>query len=176
MEISVYLGLGSSLGDRETHLRQALARLANANVSIVRVSSVYESPHLGLKPEDSANYPAHLNCAANLETSLSASELLAHLRNVETAGQRQRTETWGPRTIDIDILLYGDSVIHTTELTVPHPGLTKRAFVVLPLAELAPDLTLPDRTPIADIEAKPEIQSQTILRRTDINLNAPQKG
>ena len=164
MNTRVYLGLGSSLGDRETHLRQALARLANDCVKIPRVSSVYESPHLGLKPEDTENYPAHLNCVAELETSLSASELLSHILSVETAGQRQRSETWGPRTIDIDILLYGENVIKTAELTVPHPGLIKRAFVVLPLAELAPDLTLPDGIAIADIEAKPEIQNQTISR------------
>jgi len=171
VSVIAYLGLGSSLGDREAHLRQALARLANPNVTITQVSSVYESPHLGLKAGDAEKYPPHYNAVAQLETSLSANELLAHLQAVEELGQRQRTETWGARTIDIDILLYGDSVVQNENLTLPHPGLTKRAFVVLPLAELAPDLTLPDGTRIADTITASAIRSQTIFRRDEIDLN-----
>ena len=171
MKVVAYLGLGSSLGDRETHLRQALARLANPNVTIMQVSSVYESPHLGLKAGDEERYPPHYNCVAKLETSLSAIELLMHIQAVEELGQRQRTETWGARTIDIDILLYGDSISQNPKLTLPHPGLTKRAFVVCPLAEIAPDLTLPDETRIADRVMSSAIGSQTISRCNEIDLN-----
>lgn len=171
MKVVAYLGLGSSLGDRETHLRQALARLANPNVTIMQVSSVYESPHLGLKAGDEEKYPPHYNCVVKLETSLAAIELLAHIQAVEELGQRQRTETWGARTIDIDILLYGDSVAQNEKLTLPHPGLTRRAFVVCPLGEIAPDLTLPDGTRIADILTSSVLQSQTISRRSEIDLN-----
>jgi 2-amino-4-hydroxy-6-hydroxymethyldihydropteridine diphosphokinase len=167
--IVVYLGLGSSLGDREQNLQDALTRLHCEAVEVVRVSPIYESPHLGLKPGDETRYPPHLNCVAEIHTSLTAEELLTRLRAAEEQGGRQRTEKWSPRTIDLDILLFGQTALHTDALTIPHPGLTHRAFVVLPLLDLAPDLVLPDGTPLADIAASPEIQNQTITKRSTYN-------
>src|SRR5438105_4447470 len=108
--VTAYLGLGSSLGDRMQNLRDALRRLENLGpgVRIVAVSPVYESPHMGLEPEDVQRYPPHYNGAVKIETRLSARNLLARAQAVEAAGGRQRSERWGPRTIDVDILLYDD--------------------------------------------------------------------
>ena len=111
--MTAYLGLGSSLGRRAETLTNALTalergdRVGNGGVmQVVAVSPVYESPHLGLQPGDETRYPAHLNLVAQVETTLTEWELLAHIHAVETELGRQRTVRWGPRTIDIDILLY----------------------------------------------------------------------
>ncbi|HLK57296.1 MAG TPA: 2-amino-4-hydroxy-6-hydroxymethyldihydropteridine diphosphokinase, partial [Chthonomonadaceae bacterium] len=151
--ITAYLGLGSSLGDRLSHLHSALERLETfgAGLDITAVSPIYQSPHLGREPGDAAKYPPHLNCVARVETTLTPWELLARIRAVEEAGGRQRVEKWGPRTIDVDLLLYADLSLQTEELTLPHPGLAERAFVALPLLDLAPDLSLPDGRTLAEI-------------------------
>jgi 2-amino-4-hydroxy-6-hydroxymethyldihydropteridine diphosphokinase len=160
--VTVYLGLGSSLGNRAANLRRALSRLDAPNFHIAAVSSWFESPHLGLRPEDAERYPSHLNGVAKAETTLAPLEVLAHLRAVENAGGRQRTEHWGPRTIDIDLLLYGDLTLRSDELTLPHPGILERAFVLRPLAELAPDLRLPNGAAISERLDAPEIASQKL--------------
>jgi 2-amino-4-hydroxy-6-hydroxymethyldihydropteridine diphosphokinase len=162
--ITAYLGLGSSLGERETHLHNALARLntPDGDIHVTAVSPLYESPHLGLTPGDETKYPPHLNCIAQIETSLSPETLLSHIRAIETEGGRERCQKWGPRTIDIDILLYGDLTYHSDILTIPHPGLALRAFVVLPLYDLAPTLRLPDSRALAEIRASSDIQAQQI--------------
>ncbi len=159
-----YLGLGSSLGDRESHLRAALHRLESLGpgVRVIDVSPVYESPHLGLKPEDAERFPAHLNCVVRIETTLTPEELLQRVRAVEEAGKRQRQQKWGPRTIDVDILLYGNRTLQTESLTLPHPGLAERAFVLRPLADLAPDLRLPDGRAVADLLRAESVRSQRI--------------
>lgn len=161
-----YLGLGSSLGDRWRHLQDALQRLEQigTGVRVLAVSPVYESPHLGLDPEDAQRYPPHLNCVVQVETTLSPHALLDRALTVERAGGRQRTEKWGPRTIDIDILLYADLMLTADTLTVPHPGLTERAFVVLPLYDLAPELTLPDGRLLACVVRSDRICQQRIWR------------
>lgn len=161
-----YLGLGSSLGDRWGHLRDAVQRLQQMGpgVRVLAVSPVYESPHLGLDPEDAQRYPSHLNCVIRVETVLSPHALLERALMVERAGGRQRIEKWGPRTIDIDILLYADLVLMADTLTVPHPGLTERAFVVLPLYDLAPDLVLPDGYPLVCVVHSDRIRQQPIWR------------
>lgn len=161
-----YLGLGSSVGDRWQHLRNALNALQHSNdeMTVEAVSPVYESPHLGLNLGDESRYPPHLNCVAKVVTTLAPSKVLAHIRSVETAGKRQRTERWGPRTIDIDLLLYGDRVIETPDLTVPHPGLTQRAFVILPLGDLNPDLRLPNGELIRELAELNSIRTQRIER------------
>ena len=134
----VYLSLGSNLGDREQMLRQALERLAAAGLRILRVSSIRET-----EPVDVLDQPRFLNLVAEAETDLFPRQLLARTQRVELELGRKRLRPKGPRTIDIDILLYGDAVIDSPELTVPHPRMAQRRFVLEPLAELAPDLRHP---------------------------------
>jgi 2-amino-4-hydroxy-6-hydroxymethyldihydropteridine diphosphokinase len=163
---TAYLGLGSSLGDRREQLREALRRLKafGPGVRVVAVSPVYQSPHLGLEPGDAERFPPHLNCVARIETTLSPESLLERAQAVEAAGHRQRSQRWGPRTIDIDILLYDDLILQTDALTLPHPGIAERAFVVRPLADLALDLRLPGGRALADLLQSETIRSQTIER------------
>lgn len=155
-----FLGLGSSLGDRVRHLQDAVDRLhrLETGVEVVRLSQLYESPHLGLQPGDDIRYPQHLNAVIQVQTRLAPLDLLAHMQAVEEAGGRQRSVRWGPRTVDVDLLLYSDLTLNTERLTLPHPGLRQRAFVVLPLHDLVPDLRLPDGTPLALL-----MQSEPIL-------------
>lgn len=127
-----FLGLGSNLGDRLAYLRQAVAGLAD----VVRVSSVYETDPVG-GPE---NQGAYLNAVVELDTELSARELLEVAQDLEAAAERVRLERWGPRTLDVDVLLVGEESIDEPDLVVPHPRMWERAFVLVPLAELAPDL------------------------------------
>ena len=169
MTVTSYLGLGSSLGDRSAHLRDALRRLETfgSGLRVTAVSPVYQTPHLGLEPGDAARYPPHLNLAARIETDLSPDELLQRIYAVEAAGGRQRGARWGPRTIDVDILLYGEVEVRTSALTLPHPGIAERAFVVVPLNDLAPDLRLPDGRSVAELRSSAPIRSQSIERAED---------
>jgi 2-amino-4-hydroxy-6-hydroxymethyldihydropteridine diphosphokinase len=130
---TVYLSLGSNLGDREGNLRAALDRLKPE-----RVSRIYETEPMDLRAQ-----PNFLNLAAELKTPLMPMQLLAHTQRIERELGRVRTVPKGPRTIDIDILFYGSSVIRSAKLDVPHPRLHERRFVLAPLAELAPDLRHP---------------------------------
>ncbi len=161
-----YLGLGSSLGDRRRHLRDAIERLNSEpdRLIVVSVSSFYESPHMGLEQEDALRFPAHLNCALAIQTSFTPQELLERVRAVEDLGGRQRTERWGPRTIDIDILLYDDLILNSEMLTLPHPGIASRAFVVLPLLDIAPDLIFRDGKSVKSIARSNAVQAQQIQR------------
>ena len=126
-----FLGLGSNLGDRWAHLRAAVAGLPD----VVRVSSVYETDPVG-GPEQGP----YLNLVVELDTELSARALLAVARRLEEGAGRVRAERWGPRTLDVDVLLVDDVVIDEPDLQVPHPRMWGRAFVLVPLAEVAPDL------------------------------------
>jgi 2-amino-4-hydroxy-6-hydroxymethyldihydropteridine diphosphokinase len=129
-----YVGLGSNLGDRASLIRQA-AELIGAR----RLSTVVETEPWGI-----ANQPRFLNAVAEVETDLSARSLLDHLLDVERRLGRERIgPRWGPRTIDLDLLLYGDETIDEPGLVVPHPRLHERRFVLEPLAELVPALILP---------------------------------
>ncbi len=159
-----YLGLGSSLGDRRKNLETALDRIvASGNeIALLRTSSFYESPHMGLAPGDDTRFPAHLNCVAEIATSLTPEKLLDRVHHVEQAGGRRRDVRWGPRTIDIDILLFADRTIELPSLIVPHPGIAGRAFVLLPLFELSPKLCLPDGQAIADLMLVEKVRSQQI--------------
>jgi 2-amino-4-hydroxy-6-hydroxymethyldihydropteridine diphosphokinase len=125
---------------------------------------------MGLQPGDELRYPPHLNCVAKIRTNLPPEELLTVIQSVEDAGARQRTERWGPRTIDMDILLYGHETRDTEILTIPHPGLTERAFVVIPLLDIAPELILPDGVPLRDVVAQDTIQRQPLKRVEDDEL------
>ncbi len=141
MSVRVYIGLGSNLSDPLRQLRQALQTLALLPASrLVAQSRFYRSRPLG--PQDQPDY---LNAVAALDTELAAEELLRQLQAIEQGQGRVRGALrWGPRTLDLDILLYGDAVIDSSRLKVPHPGLAQRNFVIYPLYELAPDLVLPD--------------------------------
>lgn len=135
---TVYLGLGSNVGDREANLREAARRIEAEEIRIVRRSSLYET-----EPRDLLDQPQFLNAAIEAETELFPLQLLARLLNIERAMGRRRITPKGPRNIDIDILFYGRSVIQTPELETPHPRIAERAFVLEPLAEIAPDLRHP---------------------------------
>jgi 2-amino-4-hydroxy-6-hydroxymethyldihydropteridine diphosphokinase len=129
-----YVGLGSNLGDRESLIRRA-AELIGAE----RLSTIIETDPWGYEEQ-----PRFLNAVAELETSLTPRQLLDHLFDVERRLGRERVgPQWGPRTIDLDLLLYGDETIEERGLLVPHPRLVERRFVLEPLAELAPSLKIP---------------------------------
>lgn len=138
MAKTVYLGLGSNIGDRERMLEAALAALEAAGVRIRRVSPVYET-----EPQDLREQAWFLNLVAEAETDLFPLQLLQTIGKIERQLGRKRTVAKGPRSIDIDILLYGNFIIDTPQLTVPHPRLAERRFVLAPLADLAPDLRHP---------------------------------
>jgi len=137
MPISAYLSLGSNLGNRENHLHDAIARL-QALGRIVAVSSFYET-----EPVEFADQPWFLNCVVSLETAETPAQLLATLLAIERDMGRVRTRKKGPRTIDLDILLFGDTILDSPELTIPHPALHQRRFVLEPLAEIAPEAQHP---------------------------------
>jgi|SRR4029453_17648683 2-amino-4-hydroxy-6-hydroxymethyldihydropteridine diphosphokinase len=144
-----YVGLGSNLGDRNETLRQAVEALAGSEgVSIVRVSSFRETSPVG-----KVDQPPFVNAAAALETDLEPRELLERLLEVERAlgRDRSREERWGPRKVDLDLLLYGGETIDEPGLEVPHPRLAERAFVLEPLLELDPELQLPDGRRLRDL-------------------------
>jgi len=138
-----YIGLGSNLGDRLGYLQAAVAALSARGLEPDGVSSVYESDALG-PPQ-----PDYLNAVVSVSTWLSARELLEALKAIEAELGRQKTERWGPREIDLDLLLYGDEMLEEDGLTIPHPEMTKRSFVLMPLLEIAPGLDLPSGEPAA---------------------------
>jgi 2-amino-4-hydroxy-6-hydroxymethyldihydropteridine diphosphokinase len=127
-----FVALGSNLGDRWAHLRTGLALLPGT----VAVSPVYETEPVGGPPGQGP----YLNLVAELSTSLGPDALLAVARRAEAAAGRERGPRWGPRTLDVDILVVGDLVVRTPELEIPHPRMWQRGFVLVPLADLAPEL------------------------------------
>src|SRR5688572_29416392 len=136
--LTAYVALGANLGDAVQAVRDALERLAELDgTRLVRHSSLYRTA-----PIDSAG-PDYINAVAELSTRLTASELLAQLQRLELQAGRERPYRNAPRTLDLDLLLYGSARIDSAGLTVPHPRMRERAFVLLPLAELAPRLVTP---------------------------------
>jgi 2-amino-4-hydroxy-6-hydroxymethyldihydropteridine diphosphokinase len=143
-----YLGLGSNLGDRAGNLQAAVDVLdAETGVKVVASSSVWETDPVG-----GPSQPDYLNAVIGVETDLAPHDLLSACQRTETALGRVRDVRWGPRTIDIDILLLDELVIDDADLTVPHPRMSERAFVLLPLLELTPDAMLPDGTRLAGVD------------------------
>jgi 2-amino-4-hydroxy-6-hydroxymethyldihydropteridine diphosphokinase len=136
--VTVYLGLGSNLGDRKQNLSKAL-KLLSEQVAIEQLSSVYETEPVGFKDQ-----PLFLNVACRITTTLSPEKLLDFVKRIETDMGRIPSFPNAPRIIDIDILFYGKKVVSSKTLTIPHPHLTRRAFVLVPLAEIAPDLIHPE--------------------------------
>jgi 2-amino-4-hydroxy-6-hydroxymethyldihydropteridine diphosphokinase len=133
-----YLSLGSNLGDRQTMLADALRLLRAPDLRVRRISPVYET-----EPQDVKGQPWFLNLVAQVETDLFPRQLLARVQKVERELGRKRKGDKGPRPIDIDILLFGNSVIDAPDLVVPHPRMTERRFVLEPLAQLAPEFRHP---------------------------------
>jgi 2-amino-4-hydroxy-6-hydroxymethyldihydropteridine diphosphokinase len=140
--VGIGLSFGSNIGDKPGNIRTALMRLEAEEIcKIIAVSSLYRTAPWGFADQED-----FANACALAQTVLPAADLLAELKRIETAMGRQRTIRWGPRLIDIDILFYGESEIATADLVLPHKELFNRAFVLIPLAEIAPDLRLAGRS------------------------------
>jgi 2-amino-4-hydroxy-6-hydroxymethyldihydropteridine diphosphokinase len=157
-----FLALGSNLGDRARYLQQAVDALsATPHVSVVAVSGVYETDPVG-----GPDQGPYLNAVVAIDTTLTPHELLAVAHRLEAAAERVRAERWGPRTLDVDVLLVGDAVVSDPELVVPHPRMWERGFVLAPLHDVAPDRVAvpaagwPGVTPVAD--------TLTVPSQTDI--------
>ena len=155
--VRAYLGIGANLGDRAAHLQSAVDRLADApGVDVVAVSPVYETAPVG-----GPSQPDYLNAVVAVDTSLTPHELLEIAHRLEAAAQRVRGERWGPRTLDVDLLLVGDLTVDDPDLVVPHPRMTERAFVLVPLADV-------DSRWTASIPA-----DRADVRPTEIRLSLP---
>ncbi|QIZ77684.1 2-amino-4-hydroxy-6-hydroxymethyldihydropteridine diphosphokinase [Ferrimonas lipolytica] len=145
--IRCYIALGANLAQPDQQLRQALQALAQLpQTSLVSHSQLYRSP-----PMAGMVQPDYCNAVAAIDTALSPIALLDHLQQLEHNQGRERHSRWGARTLDLDILLYGDQQIESERLTVPHYGIAERIFVLLPLFELAPALLLPDGKPLVSL-------------------------
>ena len=162
--MKAFVGLGSNLGDREATVREALGQISQIpDTTLVRVSSLYDSEPVG--PEEQ---PDFVNAVAQLDTELTARQLLWNLLLIEKRLGRVRTQRWGPRTIDLDLLLLGDEVVEDDDLKVPHPEITRRAFVLAPLAELEPGLIHPltgqsVTAHLAQLHTRPPVRRPTRL-------------
>jgi 2-amino-4-hydroxy-6-hydroxymethyldihydropteridine diphosphokinase len=155
-----YLGLGSNLGEREKHLREALAGLAGHGVRVEAVSSAYETEPVG----EILDQPDFLNAAARIATGIGPEELLDVCKAIEVeAGRMFGAPRHGPRPLDVDVLLLGEVELADERLTLPHPELTNRRFVLVPLLELDPELALPDGTSLASALAALD-ESQRVER------------
>ncbi len=155
---TAYVALGANIGEPTATVLAAITALAGLPESrVLRSSSLYRTTPVGLR-----NQPDFINAAAALETALSAEALLDALLDLEVRFGRHRRDRNGPRTLDLDLLLYNDSEIDQPRLTVPHPRLHLRAFVLCPLAEIAPDLTIPGRGSVA--AWLPAVANQGIVR------------
>jgi len=136
--INAYIGLGSNLGNREANVRSAVTHLDSWDgVRVVALSSFYETEPVG------PVQPDYINAVCAVKTTLSARQLLNALLTIEARHGRKRSIRWGPRTLDLDLLLYGDAVINERDLVVPHPHMHERRFVLEPLCEIAPDVVHP---------------------------------
>lgn len=141
----VFIGLGSNLADPAAQLGRAIAELA----ALPNTTLVAQSPFYASKPVGPQNQPDYVNGAVWLNTGLTAHALLNHLQIIEQAHGRERLQHWGPRTLDLDVLLFGQQTLNDDRLTVPHAHLSQRDFALQPLLDLNPELTLPDGTTVA---------------------------
>ncbi len=157
--VTAFVALGSNLGDRRAHLEAAFVALgALPGTRLIARSALFETPPLG--PAGQQDY---LNAAAALATTLAPEPLLDALLAIEIARGRVRRERWGPRTLDLDLLLHGDTALKTPRLTLPHPAMLGRAFVLAPLADIAPGLVVAGRT----ISQHLALLDQSGIRRLD---------
>ena len=148
--VTAYVGFGSNLDDPAAQIARAIDALeALPDTSLRAVSSFYRNPPMG--PQDQPDY---VNAVVSIDTGLAPRALLDALQAIERAQGRERgAQRWGPRTIDLDLLVYGDEVLSEDHLKVPHPGLAERAFVLVPLAEIAPQLAIPALPPLLTLLA-----------------------
>lgn len=171
MPNKVYLSLGSNVGDREANLQAAMVSLGDAGVTVGRVSSIYET-----EPVDFLEQPWFLNCVVEGETELEPLALLGALQEIQSRMGSTKPVPKGPRLIDIDILLYGNQTIATPELQVPHPRMTQRRFVLVPLAELAQQLSHRAWSGnVSDLLAHTEDQSQVRKKEEPLQVPAANK-
>lgn len=165
--VEVYLGLGSNLGDRRAHLRYALDRLSRSQCHVVKVSSLYET-----EPVDCLGPERYLNAVALVETELAPQDLMSLLLAIEAERGRVRQTRNEARTLDLDILLYGEEVIEEDGLTVPHPRLHERAFVLVPLAEVSPDLEHPTQAAPVCVLAR-QVSGESTVNQIEQNWWRP---
>lgn len=160
MTTRVYIGLGANLNKPKQTIEQAIAELDSIPDSkVIAVSKIYSSTPMG--PSDQPDY---INAVALLETSLSAHQLFSHTCRIEQLHGRTRTgEHWGPRTLDLDILLFGNEKINDEQLTIPHYGLKEREFVIYPMLDIDPDLTLPCGTQIQSLTEHVPLNGMTAI-------------
>ena len=146
--MKVFVAMGSNLGDREAHILQAADDITQLpDCTSLVASAIYQSAPMG--PQDQPDY---LNSACSFECELTPQQLLVELKTIERQhGRTQSTLRWTARPLDLDILLFGDQQIESPELTIPHPGIASRSFVLWPLAELQPDLHLPGLGPVQEL-------------------------
>jgi 2-amino-4-hydroxy-6-hydroxymethyldihydropteridine diphosphokinase len=138
--VTAYIALGANLGDRARNIKSALTKLgATPHVEVMRISSLIETPAVGGPPDS----PPFLNAAAEIRTTLSPQTLLARLLEIEQELGRTRRVKWGPRLIDLDLILFGDQIIAEPNLQIPHPLMHERRFVLTPLDEIAPNIEHP---------------------------------
>lgn len=150
VSVRAYIGLGSNLDNPVDQLCRALTELtALPHTTLVVRSPLYRTPPLG-----PAGQPDYINAVAALDTGLEPLALLDELQRIEQAHHRERTVRWGARTLDLDLLLYGTAVIELPRLTVPHAEMRNRPFVIFPLLAIAPELILPDGTPLTELAAR----------------------
>ncbi|WP_299093018.1 2-amino-4-hydroxy-6-hydroxymethyldihydropteridine diphosphokinase [uncultured Metabacillus sp.] len=141
MNVEAYIALGSNMGNREKHLKKAIQTLHfHPSIIVENISSIYETDPIGFTDQDE-----FLNMVIKINTDLSALELLNVLQDIEKSHNRKREVKWGPRTLDLDILLYNHENIETEQLIVPHPRMHERAFVLIPLSELDKNIRIPSR-------------------------------
>ncbi|MDR3543181.1 MAG: 2-amino-4-hydroxy-6-hydroxymethyldihydropteridine diphosphokinase [Desulfosporosinus sp.] len=151
-----FLGLGSNLGDRAYYLKEAVLALASSTLEIVATSRIYETEPWGVM-----NQPLYWNQVIEIDTILEPLDLLHVCQEIELRLGRERKEHWGPRTIDIDLLLYNNRVVKSEELMLPHPYLEDRAFVLVPLREIAPKLVLPSGRSIIEVSGEGKVHPLT---------------
>lgn len=169
----VLMSLGTNSGDRAANLKDALHALERVpGNSLLSVSAVYET-----EPVGKTDQPEFLNLAAEIETELSPLELLDTVQAIESELGRVRSEKWGPRSIDIDLILWGLRTLNTQRLTLPHPEFRKRAFVLVPLAEIAPEAVDPlTGLTIAQLAARPEAKGQVTRLGSLSRCRAKERG
>jgi 2-amino-4-hydroxy-6-hydroxymethyldihydropteridine diphosphokinase len=161
----VFIGLGSNVGDRLHHLQRAVKALGELpGTSVKKLSAVYETEPVGLKDQ-----PTFLNAVVEIETTLEVKALYAAVKEIERAVGRVPRQRWGPREIDLDLLYYNDVVLSDSELSIPHPEVSSRRFVLIPLAEIAPEFIDPVRNKTV-LEMVRTLTNQSAVHRTTSQL------